>query len=946
MYNINRQFDFDIEDLLLPKEVGARMLTEAETRLQLIDEKLAKAGWSVKRGNVKVEHPLPETGRSALENKQQYSAETRYDNERVDYLLFGEDEKPIAVVEAKKNSDDPLVGQWQAKQYAEHIERLYHRKPFLFLTNGDVHYFWDLTSGFVPRPISGFFNLEDLQRLRALQLYRKDLHKTKLNLNIAGKKRPYQKEAIESVLDAIEAGLRKFLLVMATGTGKTRTVIGLVDILLRASLIQNVLFLADRRELVTQAMGDLKHFLPREACSRMEGQEIDLTAHIHVATYPSIMQVYKRLSPGYYDLIIADESHRSIYQRYKEPFDYFNALQLGLTATPTDYIDHNTFELFGCSPRQPTFYYSYKRAVEEGFLVDFQKVLDTQTTFQIEGIKAEQLSPEMQKYLKDQGINLDDLDFEGSDLERKVSNTGTNDAIVNEFLEKCRKEAGGTLPAKSIIFAVSHYHAMELADSFRRVRPDLPYLAAVIDSHIVRADKLLDDFKRQDFPRVAISVDMLDTGIDVPAIQTLVFAKPVLSKVKFWQMIGRGTRLWEDPITKEKKKSFLILDHWKNFEYHDEHAKGEIPTLTAPLPVSLFLLRLEKLQLLREQGHDEARGAVDQLQQMLAGLPRDHIHVSPHRPFLDVLARHESWNYLDQDMATVTEKIGPLFRYYNEVNYLEMTFAIHTEQLAIAYLKGSPEQIRRLREHIERALKLLPTGLPEVQAQAEKIRWVLSNEFWQFLSYDRIMDMQRIFTPLMRHRQTESEPILKLTLPDNIASRRWIIYGPSGEGTFVDNYRSQVETHINNLADQIPTLYRIKHVLAQQEPSLDEMQAIAETLNKPDLYITEEILRRVYEKSDAGLQDFLYHILGRRRFMSREEQVRENLQRFMNEFPAVLASRKDFLRTVGTWILNNKPLVQEDLEKPPFSRIGNARKLFTSQELQRILEFANTQLAS
>jgi len=924
------------------------MLSEAEIHAQLIDQKLAKAGWSLERGNIKIEQPQPTAGKVSLQNNQPYAAESVYAWERVVYLLLDEVGEPLAVVEAKKSDKEPLEGQWQALGYAKHVAQLHQKQPFIFFTNGDVHYFWDHVGGSEPRPVSGFFRQEDLQRLRDLQLYRKDLRKTRLNLQIAGKKRPYQKEAIDSVIDAItQHGKRKFLLVMATGTGKTRTVIGLIDIFLRASLIQHVLFLADRRELVTQAIGELKQFLPGEACAKIEGKEIDIKSNIHVATYPSIMQVYKRLSPGYYDLIIADESHRSIYNRYKEPFDYFDAMQLGLTATPTDYIEHNTYRLFGCDDGQPTYHYSYKRAVEEKFLVDFQKILDTQTTFQIEGIKAEQLSPEMQKYLEEQGIDLDDIDFEGSDLEQRVSNTGTHDAIVNEFLEKCRKERSGTLPAKSIIFAASHLHATQLSESFRRVRSDKPYLAAVIDSHIVHADKLLDDFKKQEFPRVAISVDMLDTGIDVPAVQNLVFAKPVFSKVKFWQMIGRGTRLWEDPLTKEKKISFLILDHWKNFEYHDEHAKGELPTLTSPLPVTLFLLRLEKLQLLRAQGHIRAAGeAVSRLQGMLAALPHEHIYVSPHRPFLDVLAREENWEHLEQDMPTVTEKIGPLFRYYGEVNYLEATFAIHTEQLAVAYLKGAIEQIQRLREHIERSLRLLPTGLPEVQAQSEKMRGIFSNEFWQFLTYEHIMDLQNVFTPLMRHRQTESEPILKLTLPDNIASRRWIIYGPSGEGAFVDNYRQQVETRVNSLAEKIPALYLIKHALAEEEPSLEEMQAIAETLNRPDLYITEEVLRRVYEKSDAGLLDFLYHILGRRRFMSREDQVRENFQRFIDAFPDAVASRKDFLRTVRTWVLNHKTLTEEDLEKPPFSRVGKVQKLFERGEIQQILAFARTQLAS
>ena len=281
-----------------------------------------------------------------------------------------------------------------------------------------------------------------------------------------------------------------------------------------------------------------------------------------------MMQVYDRLSPAYYDLIIADESHRSIYNKYKALLDHFDGLQLGLTATPTDYIDHNTFQLFECHDGLPTFYYSYEEAVEEDHLADY-KVLEANTTFQIQGIKAGQLPAEVQRQLEEQGIELSEIDFEGSDLERHVTNTGTNDALVREFMDKSRKDATGTMPAKTIFFCMSHNHAKEIRKSFNRLYPDLQRkgFSEIIDSYMERAEDTLDDFKTKNMPRVAISVDMLDTGIDVPEILNLVFAKPVYSQVKFWQMIGRGTRRWTDPRTGWQKKDFLIIDHWNNFSY-------------------------------------------------------------------------------------------------------------------------------------------------------------------------------------------------------------------------------------------------------------------------------------------------------------------------------------------------------------------------------------------
>jgi len=371
--------------------------------------------------------------------------------------------------------------------------------------------------------------------------------------------RAYQIEAVKTIAERIDRGKRRFLMVLATGTGKTRVAIALVDLLMRQERIQRVLFLADRRELVKQALGAFKEYLPGAPRSWIEGGTIDKDAQIHLATYPGMMSIYQNLSPGYYDLIIADESHRSIYSRYKAILDRFDAICLGLTATPTDFLDHNTFQLFDCHDDSPSFYYGYDEAVRDKHLVPYRPVHVARTGFQIEGLKPGELPDEVKQQVLDQGVDPEQFSFDGSDLERKVTNSGTNDAIVREFMDNAIMDANGTLPAKSIIFAVSHKHAIELYKSFNRLYPDVQRrgMAKVIDSQMERAEKTLDDFKNMEFPRVAVSVDMLDTGIDVPAIRNLVFAKPVFSKVKFWQMLGRGTRTWIDPVRRIAK---LILD--------------------------------------------------------------------------------------------------------------------------------------------------------------------------------------------------------------------------------------------------------------------------------------------------------------------------------------------------------------------------------------------------
>lgn len=921
------------------------MPTEAEVRLQKIDGQLAQAGWSEKQGNLSKELQL-KTGRRG---KQVREEEVSYERamERVDYLLKGRDGKPIAIVEAKRDARDPLEGKRQAEEYADHIYDLYDVRPYIFLTNGDTILFYDRQRGYPPRKVSGFFRLEDLEQLTFQQNYNQPLQAIPPNLTIAGGvQRPYQQDAIQHITEAMEQRKRKFLLVMATGTGKTRTVICLVDVLMRARWVQRVLFLADRKELIRQAMGEFKEYLPHEHRARIEGGEIDHEARIHFATYPSMMQVYAQLSPGYYDLIIADESHRTIYNHYKNIFTHFDAMQLGLTATPTDYIDHNTFELFDCIDRRPTYYYSYESAVKDGVLVKF-KALAAQTNFQVNGIKAGQLSPELQQYLKDKHIDLNDIDFEGSDLERRVTNTGTTDALVKEFMEKSRKDASGTLPAKSIIFAVSHHHAMELQRSFHRLYAAIPWLAEVIDSHVERAEKLLDDFKRKDMPRVAISVDMLDTGIDVPAIQNLVFAKPVFSLVKFWQMIGRGTRLWKDVYTGENKKDFLIIDHWRNFDFFDLNPEGETPNITTPLPVSLFRLRLEKLVILRLHGEkDKAAATVAQLQQMLARLPRINESVRAYSDELDRLAQDQAWDNLDNVQAVyLSRTIAPLLRYLPEINLQSMTFEIETEQLAIACLQGESDHVAKLRGHIQQSLSLLPTGLPQVQAQREKLTFVLSEGFWNYLDYERVLDFQTTFVPLMRYRQQQRKPMLTLNLPDSITSRRWIIYGPSGEGAFVDHYRAQVETYIKNLAEQEPLFYKIKQQSFAELPTPDELQEVADALNRPDLFITEEVLHQVYERSDIGLLDFLRHILGQQLQISREERINAAFEAFINSHPYLTVTQINFLRAVRSVALRKNGLNPLDLERPPFNRIGAVHRLFSNEEIKAIVNVANQYVA-
>jgi len=895
---------------------------EATTRIQVIDAQLAHAGWSESRRDYIEEYVLATQEPEATRGWSQFA----------DYVLLGSDGKPLAVVEAKRTSRDELAGKRQASDYANAIKAKFGHDPFIFLTNGKEIQFWD-RARYAPRKVSGFYTRDDLERLRHQCQFAQPLDGVVINPDIAG--RDYQNEAIRRVTEGVDAAKRKFLLVMATGTGKTRTTIALVDTLLRSKRVQRVLFLADRRELVRQAMSEFKSHLPNESLARIESGEIS-GARIQFSTYPSMMQVYSRLSVGYYDLIVADESHRSIYQRYKAIFDHFDAIQLGLTATPTDYIDHNTFELFDCGDGAPSYYYSYEQAIADQNLVNY-RVLDAQTNFQLKGIQGDALPQPLQQMARDQGVDIDELNFDGSDIEKGVINQGTNDAMVREFMDKSRKDIRG-LPHKSIIFAVSHAHAKRLYESFNRLYPELQRqgMAEIIDSHMERADATLDDFKFRAMPRVAISVDMLDTGVDVPAIQNLVFAKPVFSRVKFWQMIGRGTRLHTDKATGEIKKDFLIIDHWKNFAYFKLKPDGEVDHPSEPLPVRLFRLRLEVWQLLhgQEPGAPSTRDAIAVLQAMLQALPRQSINIRPHWDELDALARQ--WPAPDPMMLEhLSKTIAPLMRLAPLAGLDELQFRVWCERLTVAWLKGDASEQNTVRERIESAVASLADNIRDVQRVAEQRAWVQSAGFWKHLDAGRLATLQVVFAPLMRYRTRTPGHTVEINLPDTITQRSWIIYGPTGEGAFAESYREQVEALVRRLADQLPELAKLKN---GEVLSHNELERISATLNQADLFVTEDTLRKAFEAPAASLTDLLRHMLCEGAHLpNREERINGAFDAFISAHGYLRANQLNFLRAVKAAVLRHGRITRAALDQPPLSRVGRVETLFPPQDINELI---------
>jgi len=924
-------------------------LSENQTRKKIIDDLLKQAGWRLSnRSDVLEEFEIKGTGTSncrIAEKKSKYKA-----SGFSDYLLFDRAGDPLAVIEAKRTSRDPIEGKQQAEDYADGIKKIKGIDPFIFLTNGYEIWYWN-RERYAPAMVHGFFTREDLERIRHQNQFRKNPHAIPIKSEIVD--RDYQIEAIKRVFNGITKNRRKFLLIMATGTGKTRTAMGLIDVLMRSGWAQKTLFLVDRQALAEQAFTDgFKQCLPNESRCYIRSGEIESSSRLFVATIQTMMECFNKISPGFFDLIIADECHRSIYNKWKDVLSYFHAIQIGLTATPSDYVERDTFKFFQCDGNGPTFNYSYDSAVSDKYLVDFRPPYAAQTNFQITGIKGNELPPSIQKKLVEEGLTLDDIDFEGTDLERKVTNLGTNESLVKEFMETCIKDDSGVLPGKSIIFAISHTHAKRLWEIFNRFYPEHKgRLVEIIDSKMERPLKLLEKFKHENYPRVAISIDMLDTGIDIREIVNLVFAKPVFSKIKFWQMIGRGTRTLEKEASKRKpwclhKDRFLIIDHWNNFAYFGEKPEGEPQPVQDPVPVKIFKVRLGKLKVFQANKNLERFEKVkSEVINDIRTLPENSITIKENRRNIDKALSDAIWKDLDDKAFDFLEKtIALLMRFKSDINVYEVQFILKTEKLGLLILGNNQEKIEKLKKSIMEDVRHLPMNLSAVKKKKEHVNKVLSERFWQSLDYEKSEYLKENLSEIMRYKLIETTDIVKLDLDDLVAERRWIEFGPAGEGDYVTNYREKVEKKVMDLAKSHPALKKVKKDLPISDKDIADLE---DTLNSPQLYINEGNLRKTFMQPYGTFIQFIKSILGKYNFPNAEELINQSFNTYVverNNKTPLSAEQITFLRTVRNVFSQKKRIEYADLFDPPFTQLGMdaAARLFSEDELHEIVEIFNS----
>lgn len=722
---------------------------EAETRVYLIDLSLKRAGWTLDQARDREYEVRGMPGKSGIG--------------KVDYVLWGADGKPLAVVEAKRTTAEPEAGKQQAKLYADCLEAMHGQRPVIYYSNGYKTHIWD-DQFYPPRPVWGFHTREELVLMIQRRTSRLPLKTAPINEEIVD--RYYQKRAIRALSESFSEKQRKGLLVMATGTGKTRTAVALVDVLQRCNWAKRVLFLADRVSLVRQAVNAFKQHLPSSNPVNLVTEK-ETDGRVYVCTYPTMMGLIDetkegiaRFGPGFFDLVIIDEAHRSVYQKYKGIFAYFDSLLLGLTATPRDQIDKNTYELFDLESGVPTDAYELDQGVRDGFLVP-AKATQVDLKFPRDGIHYDDLSPEEQTEWEslDWGDRGDGeqapRQVDAAAINRWLFNKPTVDEVLRILMEEGHKVEGGDRLAKTIIFAKGHHHAEFIQERFDFNYPHLKgSFARVIDNQVKYAQSLIDDFSmKEKDPHIAISVDMLDTGIDIPEVANLVFFKPVYSKIKFWQMIGRGTRLCENLFGPGfHKADFRIFDFCFNFAFFKENPEGLGGGNPEPLGKRLFKHRLHLIDALSQTGGPLA-GAdelttelAEQLRQEVAAMPTENFLVRMHLEAVERYQKPENWKNLGpEDIHTLATELAGLPAALPPEKLESKLFDLLCLRMQLALVEGNASIFESGRKQVvELAMELeAKATIPSVRQQLAYIQAIQTVEFWEGIGLPQLEELRK-----------------------------------------------------------------------------------------------------------------------------------------------------------------------------------------------------------
>lgn len=887
-------------------------LSEYKTRKIYIDTMLQDAGWT--------------EGKDWLNEVELYGMPNTTGVGYADYVLYGDDGRPLAVIEAKRTCADVSKGRQQAKLYADILEKKYHRRPVVFLTNGFETHIVD--NIYPERRCAAIYSKSDLEKLFNLQTMRTRLKNININKTIAG--RYYQEAAIKAVCEAFDVkNRRKALLVMATGSGKTRTVIELCDVLLQHGWVKNILFLADRNSLVTQAKRSFVNLLPDLSVTNLCEEKDNYTAHCVFSTYQTLYNVTdsardsegKLFTCGHFDLMICDEAHRSIYNKYQDIFTYFDAPLVGLTATPKDEIDKNTYEIFELENGVPTYGYELAQAVKDGFLVDFMSV-ETRLKFVEQGIVYDDLSDD------DKEAYENTFEDENGELPESIASSALNEWVFNEdtirevlhilMTEGLTIDYGNKL-GKSIIFAKNHTHAEKILEVFNKEYPHLPGFAKVIDNYMTYAQSAIDEFSDpKKLPQIAISVDMLDTGIDIPEVLNLVFFKKVMSKAKFWQMIGRGTRLCPSLLDGNDKQKFYIFDFCGNFEFFRMN-KGRASANMIALSGAIFHLKSEiiyKLQDLAYQTEELIafrKTLVTEMVDKVQELNRDNFAVRQHLKYVDQYSNPDNYASLTyEDTLLIVQELAPLIM-PDPDDPKALRFDALIYGIEVAYLAG--KKYSRARNDLMRKVSAVASvaNIPEIMAQADLINKILHTDYVETAGINDFEYIRENLRDLMKYIPV-GRIVYETNFDDEILAIDW--NESDLENDDLKNYKAKAEFYIRNHPEN--------EVIAKLHENVP--------LTKEDVGELERILW-----SEIGTRQDYENEYGKKPL---GELVREIVGMDMSAAKAAFSEYLDnanldsrqiyFVNQIVEYIVHNGVLKDMSvLQEPPFTDQGSVVEIFT-----------------
>ncbi|MEZ8420132.1 DEAD/DEAH box helicase family protein [Vibrio splendidus] len=933
------------------KVTDAHDYNEEETRTYLIDVLLYEAGWKLEHKRDR-EYPVSGMPISKVNPKG---------NGFVDYVLWGDDGTALAVVEAKRTHRRAEDGQQQAKLYADCIEKQCGVRPVIFYTNGYDTHLWD-DHFYPPRQVQGFYTKAELELMVKRRTDRKSFFESgmpnsNLVINNEITNRHYQKSAITKLLQDFELEHeRKGLFVMATGTGKTRTVISLVDLLVKNDWVKNVLFLADRNALLTQAKKNFVKLLPRVSCSILDSGQSknNIDSRLYFSTYPTMKNLLDRgaderpFGVGHFDLIIVDEAHRSVYSKYRQIFEYFDGFLVGLTATPKDEVEKDTYGIFELQKGMPTYAYEDDKAYDQGYLVPPTKI-SVATKFLREGVKYKDLSDEEQEEWENKAELEDRDEVLPSEVNKFLFNEDTAEKMFAQLMSKDDRGGihveGGDVIGKTIVFAANNDHAVFLEKMFNKNYPKWAgKLARVITFKETYAQSLIDEFggdenKIDEFDpknptcRIAISVDMLDTGIDVPEVVNLVFFKVIRSKVKFTQMIGRGTRLCKDLFgPNDDKKTFKVFDYCQNFEYFDANPEGIAVGVAKPVTQQVFEKRVLLSTLLNDQLNNEEfreqnpedcqrytelnRYQLDMLHHLVSGMNLDNFIVRPKRQAVEPFLERDYWDNIDDTKFTELEsQISALpteaeaFNSDEQLNHLSHRFdsLVLTMQLDLLE-KGMLSETSRGRV-VEFAEQLeAKSTIPAVQAQLQLIQDIQTQEFWQDIHLVTLEELRRKLRNLMFALDKDKKEMVYTNFEDEVQGVHDVTNVYKNPSVDLAQYRKKIELYIQDHQDQL-TIQKLKRNKSITQADLDVLEGLL--LDASGMSDVEAYREKILQEKPLGT--FIRELIG-----LDMNAAKEAFSSFLDE-ESYNAEQIQFVDQVIDYLVNNGILDMSQLFEPPFT---------------------------